>query len=202
MKNLNLIINIVLAVALGILFVLYFSLRSQVKKVESQPVPLPAGNSHIVYINTDTLNAKYDMSIDMEAKLKEKQRKMDEELNIKKSNYEKNVMDYQDKVKKGLLLRSEVEKIEQQLYYDQQALNKLYSDNQAQLAEESQRENRKLIYSIIDFLKEYNKNGYYQYVFGYAFGGNVWYANDSLNITNDVLKGLNEKYNKEIAHKK
>jgi outer membrane protein len=202
MKNLNLIINITLAVALGILFVLYFSLRSEVKQMGPKPIAMPAGASHIVYLNTDTLNANYDMYIDMVAKLKEKQRKMDDDLNLKKSNYEKNVMDYQDKSKKGLLLRSEAEKIEQQLYYDQQMLNKLYSDNQSQLAEESQRENKKLIYSIMDFLKEYNKNGNYQYILGYAFGSNLLYANDSLNITNEVLKGLNEKYNKEVSRKK
>lgn len=202
MKNLNLIINIALALALGVLFVLYFSLRNQVKQIESQPVALKSGPSNIVYINIDSLYAKYDMYIDMEAKMKEKQRKMEDELAYKKSNYEKSVMDYQDKAKKGLLLRSEAEKIEQQLMYEQQNLYKISNDMQTQLAEETQRENRKLIYTIVDYLKEYNKNGYYQYIFSYAFGSNLLFANDSLNITSYVLKGLNEQYSKEISKKK
>ena len=202
MKNINLIINILLAVALGILFVLYFSLRSQVKQLAPPPIAMPAGSSHIVYINIDTLYARYDMYIDMKSKMEEKQRKMEDELALKKSNYEKSVMDYQDKAKKGLLLRSEAEKIEQQLGYDQQTLYKLGNDMQSQLADETQRENRKLIFTIMDFLKEYNKNGYYQYIFSYAFGSNLLYANDSLNITKEVLNGLNEKYNKEVSRKK
>jgi outer membrane protein len=134
--------------------------------------------------------------------MEEKQKKMEDELALKKSNYEKSVMDYQDKAKKGLLLRSEAEKIEQQLAYDQQYLYKISNDMQSQLADETQRENRKLIYAIMDYLKEYNKTGYYQYIFSYAFGSNLLYANDSLNITNAVLKGLNEKYRKEISNKK
>jgi outer membrane protein len=202
MKNINLIINIVLAVALGALFVLYFSLRSQVNKMNPQPLALPAGSAHLVYVNLDTLYEKYDMYTDMKAQFEEKKKKMEDELALKKSNYERNVMDYQDKMKKGLMLRSEAEKVEQKLYSDQQSLMSLSNEMQSQLATESQIENRKLVYTITDFLKEYNKSGYYQYIFSYQFGGSLLYANDSLNITNAVIKALNEKYSKDISRRK
>jgi len=34
----------------------------------------------------------------------------------------------------------------------------------------------------------------YRYVLGASFGGNVLYANDSLDITQQVIEGLNAEY--------
>ena len=198
MKNLSLIINAVLAVALGVLFVLHFSLRSKVAELETSPGGSNIGGaSKIVYINTDSLNAKYDYYVDQKALLLGKQKRMEDELATKKNAYEKSVMEYQEKSQKGLLLRSEAAKIEQQLGADQQNLMRLSESMQGQLAEESQVVNRKLLNNIVDYLKEYNKNGKYQYILGNAFGSNLLYTNDSLDITKAVLKGLNEKYSKE-----
>lgn len=202
MKNLPLIINAVLAVLIGILFFLYISLRSQIYKEVPHISTGQTSASNIVYINTDSLYTNFDMYTDMKANMEERQKKMADELALKKSNYEKNVADYQDKMKKGLLLRSEAEKIEQKLMGNQQYLINLNGEMQNQLSDELQRGQKKLIFAIMDFLKEYNKNYNYKYVFSNAFGSNLLYASDSLNITNDVLKGLNEKYNKEVSHKK
>lgn len=201
MKNISLYINIVLAVAIALLFFLYFSLKSRVKDVETQPVALKTSSGKIVYINTDTLNLKYDLYIDMRAKMLERQQKIGADLNAKKNNLERKVMDYQDKMQKGLLLRSEAAKIEQQLVYEQQALQRLNDSMQNQLAEEAQVENRRLLNSIVEFLKDYNKNGRYQYILSHAYGSNLLYANDSLDITREVLKGLNQKYSLEKRRK-
>jgi outer membrane protein len=196
MKNISLIINIVLAVALGILFVLHFSLRSKVNEAYAQPVSLASGTGNIVYVNMDSLYTQYNEYIDMKAKMVDKQKKMEAELGTKKSTYERNVMDYQDKVKKGLLLSSEMQKIEQQLMSDQQSLVRLSESMQAELAEESRVLNNKLGNNIVEFMKEYNKNGRYQYILSHQYGGNLLYVNDSLDITRDVIKGLNERYTK------
>jgi outer membrane protein len=200
MKNISLIVNIVLAVAIGVLFVLFLSLRGQVKELNSHPIASKTGDSKIVYINIDSLYSKYDMYKDMKAMMEDKQKKMEGEMAVKKNNYERSVMDYQDKAKKGLLLRSEAEKIEQQLMGDQQNLMKIGESMQAQLADETRVQNNKLINTIVDYLKEYNKNGTYQFILSHLYGGNLLYADGSLDITNDVVKGLNEKY-KSARHK-
>jgi outer membrane protein len=197
MKNINIVINAILALALIAVFVLYFSLRGQVKELKSQPLALKTGSGKIVYINIDTLQNAYEMYFDMKTRIEGKQKKMASDLDDKKKVFERNVADYQDKAKKGLLLSSEMQKIEQQLGADQQNLMRLNESMQQQLAEETQVENRKLMNSIIDYLKDYNKDGRFQYIFGHAYGGNLLYANDSLDITYDVLKGLNEKYRSE-----
>ena len=197
MKNISLIINAVLAVALGVLFVLFFSLRSRVNQLDQQPLHLASGSSNIVYVNMDSLYGQYDEYIDMKAKMVEKQKSMETELGNKKAVYERKVMDYQEKAKKGLMLSSEMQKTEQQLMGEQQNLMKLSESMQAELAEESRVLNNKLGNNIVEFLKDYNKNGRYQFIFSHIYGGNLLFANDSLDITKDVIVGLNERYNKK-----
>lgn len=196
MKNLSLIINIVLAVAIGILFFLYFSLKSQVKTIASSSATSVASvkDVRIAFVNMDTLYAHYDEYLDLKAQIADKQRKMENELNSRKTQYERKVMDYQDKVQKGLLLTSERQRIEQQLYADQQNLLRLGESMQNELAEETRVLNNRLGNNIVEYLKEYNKDGKYVYIMSHVFGGNLLYVNDSLDITADVIKGLNEKY--------
>jgi len=198
MKNISLIINIVLAVAIAFLFVLYFSLNGKVNKIAEQKISFSSSNNpRIAYIDMDTLYAYYHEYLDMKDQMTNKQKKMETELNNRKTQYERKVMDYQDKVQKGLLLTSERQQIEQQLYSDQQNLLKLSESMQNELAEETRVLNNKLGYNIVEFLKEYNKDGRYLYIMSHVFGGNLLYANDSLNITRDVIKGLNEIYDKK-----
>jgi outer membrane protein len=196
MKNISLIINIVLAIAVGVLFFLYFSLKSEIKTVASAPASGSVKDVRIAFVNMDTLYAHYDEYMDLKAQIAEKQKKMENELNNKKSQYERKVMDYQDKVQKGLLLTSERQRIEQQLYADQQNLMRLGESMQNELAEETRVLNNRLGNNIVEFLKEYNKDGKYVYIMSHVFGGNLLYVNDSLDITADVIKGLNEKYRK------
>ncbi|MGC8825280.1 MAG: OmpH family outer membrane protein [Bacteroidales bacterium] len=195
MKNISFIINIVLAIAIGVLFFLYFSLKSEVKTIaKTANSSVSVKDVRIAYVNMDTLYAHYDEYLDLKAQIADKQKKMENELNSKKSQYERKVMDYQDKVQKGLLLTSERQRIEQQLYADQQNLLRLGESMQNELAEETRVLNNRLGNNIVEFLKEYNKDGKYVYIMSHVFGGNLLYVNDSLDITADVIKGLNEKY--------
>ena len=54
--------------------------------------------------------------------------------------------------------------------------------------------NRQVINAIMEYLKENSSQLNYKYVLGTSFGGNILYANDSLDITRNIIKGLNEKY--------
>ncbi|HLG38197.1 MAG TPA: OmpH family outer membrane protein, partial [Chitinophagaceae bacterium] len=48
---------------------------------------------------------------------------------------------------------------------------------------------------IKEFLKEYNKDNTYAYIFAYD-RGLYYYSDTAYNITGDVIAGLNEKYKK------
>jgi outer membrane protein len=46
----------------------------------------------------------------------------------------------------------------------------------------------------MDYMKVYTKDKNIQFILGNSFDGKILYANQTLDITQDVLKGLNEQY--------
>jgi outer membrane protein len=131
-----------------------------------------------------------------------KQSELEAQLNSRTRTYDKNAKDYQDKVNKGLVTRREAAELEQSLYQEQQEILQLRDQLAAQLQEEEQVRNRRLVENIMVFLKDYNKDHRYQYIFSNSFGSNILYAGDSLDITASVLEGLNKQYKAQKESKK
>lgn len=198
MKNLSLILNAVLIVAVGVLFYLHFSTpKPEFKSSGPDTRPANTGAMSIVYVNIDTLLNNYDYFADMQDEFADKQSELEAELNQKSKQYEASARDAQNKVQKGLVTRREAADLEQQLLAEQQALYQLRDEMTMQLQEEEQVRNRRLINKIMEYLEVYNQDYGYQFIFSNSFGDNVLFANDRLDITRDVLIGLNEAYRAE-----
>lgn len=199
MKLSNLIGQVVLAVAIIVLYVLHFTGAEKAPvqaSTETASVSVMPGNE-IVYVNIDTVLANYDLYYEIQTNLQSKLKTSEARLMSKQEDYRKKVEDYQYKVQRGLVTTSDRKEIEQSLMQEEQSLMQLQNQLQMQLAEEEQVAQRKVIYSIMDYLEKdesINKN---QYVMGTTFGGNILYANGNLNVTRKVIDGLNEQYKKE-----
>jgi outer membrane protein len=197
MKKLSVALFVVLFLAVAGLYVLHFS-GNKKKEVTSQP---ETGNQAtpmgIAYVNIDTVILKFDMFLDRREEILAKQKNAEAELTNKGSQYEKGVKDYQEKVNKGLVTRATAAEMEQTLVKQQQELVNLRDKLQSSLMEEEQVMNRQVLEYITRFLED-NKSDYnYTYIFGRSFGGNLLYANNSLDITKKVLEGINKKYQTE-----
>ena len=200
MKRVNLIINIVLVIAVGVLFVLYFTGKKKSSPAQTKEKLVrnsSTGNGEMAYINIDTLMNNMDMFFDVRNKLVDKQKSLEAELNSRSKDFEKQATDFQEKVRKGLVTRSRAQEIEQELYQEQQNLIGLKDKLSLELAEEEQVMNRQLIYYITDYLEEYNKEENFQFIISNSLGGPLLYASDKQDITNDVIEGINAKYAKE-----
>ena len=57
--------------------------------------------------------------------------------------------------------------------------------------------NDMLATKIHDYLKTYNKEKKIDYILGYQKGSGILFAKDELDVTPEVLKGMNETYSKE-----
>lgn len=198
MKRAQNIINAVLILAVIGLFVLYFVDNKTSKDVIDDEVNSGMTSSSdvaIAYVKIDTILNNYDMFYDMRSTLEEKQKASEAELASKSRAYEKGVQDFQNKVQKGLVTRSTAQQMEQELLQEQQAIIQLRDQLTYELSEEEQVMNRQLINEISEFLEEYNRNKNYKYIFSdQVYGDNILYAVDSLDITDQVLEGLNERY--------
>jgi outer membrane protein len=197
MKNASLIVNVVLGAAIAVLYVLHFTATGTSGTIQTEYKErgdyLPS-SSNIVYVNFDTLLSNYDMFFDLQKKFLEKQQKLEAELTRSSRSYERQVGDFQDKVQKGLVTRSEAQQLEMQLMQVQQELMGQRDEFSQELMEEEQVMNRQLQHSIYDYLKEFNNNHDYHYILSHSFGGPFLYTKSDLNITRDVIEGLNRKY--------
>lgn len=197
MKKLPVVLNVVLLIAVAVLYVLHFTTPksgSQAKILAGDSAASSVGSGDIVYINIDSVMVKYDMYKDLLGDLEEKINTSQAQLESKQRTFQKNVNDYQDKAQKGLITRSEAAQIEQNLQQEEQSILLLQNQLQNELAEEEQVSMRKVLNSIIEYLDETKDETGYKYVLGTSFGGAILYGNGQLNISDQVISGLNEKY--------
>ena len=54
-----------------------------------------------------------------------------------------------------------------------------------------------LYHRLNQFMRKFNKDRNYNYVLGFQKGGGILFANDSLDITKDVVEGLNKEFEAE-----
>jgi outer membrane protein len=198
MKNVSIIVNVILGVAVAALYVLHFtsagvSVGPDAERGGSEPYSPVA--QEIVYVNFDTLLNNYDMFFDLQKAFLAKQQEMESDLNSKSRSYERQVVDFQDKVQKGLVTRSQAQQMEMEIMQVQQELMNQRDEFTQELMEEEQVMNRQLQHSIYDFLEEYNKEHNYTYILSHSFGGPFLYTDKNFNITRDVIDGLNRNYN-------
>ncbi len=198
MKKFTLIFNIVLALSVVALFVLHFSQKSGKTSVATNGKTETSADLSAqftaAWVNVDTVLNNYDMYFDMRKELEANSRKLEAELNSKSRTFEKEAMDFQDKVQKGLVTRSEAQQLQTALANKEQELYRLRDEMRMQLAEEEQVKLRIIQNSITEYLKEYNTNKGFHIILSSTFGGTMLYGHPALDITNEVLLGLNEKY--------
>ncbi len=205
MKKFTLIFNIVLALAVVALFILHFtqkSGKSVTKNGKAETSAALSAQFSAAWVNVDTILNNYDMYFDMRKELEENSRKLEAELNAKSKAFEKEAMDFQDKVQKGLVTRSEAQQLQNTLANKEQELYRLRDEMRMQLADEEQVKLRKIQNSITEFLKGYNVDKGYHIILSNTFGGPLLYGHPALDITSDVLKGLNAEYSANRPVKK
>ena len=98
-----------------------------------------------------------------------------------------------------MLFRSEMQ---QDLAAKEQELYQFRDELRMQFSEEEQVMLRRIQHSITDFLKVYNQNKGYQVIMSGTFGGPLLYGHPAIDITKDVLVGLNIEYQKSRPAKK
>lgn len=151
-------------------------------------------SAQVAYINMDSLIMKYDMYINLSGAYQAKASKADSDLTSKGRSLERDVADYQNKVQNQLVTRAQAQTIEESLTKKQQAFIEQRDRVVAELNEEESVMLNQIHHSIIEFLKEYNSDYRYGVILSTNAGGPILHANPALDITKEVLAGLNKKY--------
>ena len=163
-----------------------------VKKENSATV---SSTEKIVYVNSDSLLTKYQYFTDLKAKLEAKSKAAQTDLAAKEQAFKREVSQYQQQA--NTLAADQRASTEERLARKQQELQAYTQNAGAAIQNEQAAENEKLYDKVADYLKEYAKKKGYKMVLGYSKGnGTILFADESLDVTSEVIVGLNEAYKK------
>ena len=142
------------------------------------------------------------MANDLRSVVETKVNSIQQEINRRGNKLEKDVKDFQNKIDKGLLTRSVAEVQGQKLQEQQNNFQQYASQKQQEMAEEQQVMLNQIADAIKTFLDSYNAEKQYAMILstqGAVLPAPVAVADESLDITDDILAGLNEAYVKTKA---
>lgn len=194
MKNLNLGLNIVLAVAVAVLFYLHFSspAADRISTVGTKEVP--AGSFKIAYFETDSIQNQFEYFKEVSSELQAKDQANARILGDMKNTF---AAKYQELQKVAASLsQAELASKQQELMQMEktfQGKEKMMSD---EMQDEQFRKMQDVKKKIEDYLKEYNKDKGYAFIL--SSSPDLMYLKDTVyNITPDVIRGLNALYKKK-----
>lgn len=197
MRNFSMILNVVLVAAVGYLY--YLNFKGNASQEES-PVSLPKlgqtlTQSGIVFVNSDSLLDQYDYYKNKKKEFEEAQNKIKSELQQQTENLQREFEKYQEQAVG--MTDSQRAQIEEQLTLKQQKLVQRKEELLDKLDREQTNSSDELFSRLNTFFRKYNASRNYTYILGFQKGGGILFANDSLDITGQVIEGLNKEYAEE-----
>jgi outer membrane protein len=206
-KKALIISNIILILA--VLAILFFHILPEYRNKTDQTMPLPSvifGDTSkggkgmsIAYINTDTVVEHYKYYKELKTRLENEQKMAENQLQLKMKDLEKEYKNLSTKVNLGLIKEEEAQN---SFAIKQQEVEAFRTNTSQKLVEKNTKMTEQLYDSIVNYVHRFNKGGRFTYILGYAKGGGIIYAPQSMDISNYILLGLNKEYELKVKGKK
>lgn len=196
MRNFSLILNIILVVAVAFLYYHAFGSKNVVNAkanvtknangAVAQDQPL------IAYVDLDSLNTKITFIKEKRKQLEAEQKAIETEWEAGYRNLENQKNNF---LKKGNAITQQMaEEFQGELIQQQQKIDGKKQNLSQRLSEKSYKFMDDIQKKLKAFLVDYNKEKNYKYILTTGTGLDYMVFKDStLNITEDVIKGMNEK---------
>ena len=196
-KSTHQILYIILFVLLAVLYFIQFSSSSNTENIptiekELKIQPLNEGGLNIAFVNSDTVSKYYEFAKKLQKTLTTKRSEEEGQIKSKYFAYESLVQEFEkaspimgdrekmEKAQKIRLLEQEIMQVEQQL--------------SEQVSRQELELTQRYIVRTNDYMQEIGKTLGYDYVMSYRVGGAMLYANERHDITNEIIKLLNKRY--------
>lgn len=152
-------------------------------------------SSELVYVDVNKLIEGYSRTKIAKAEFDKKATTLKANVDSLVTNWQKELQSYEKE--RASLTPKELELKQELLGNKQQQINGYQEAIQKQIQEEDKKVTQTVINDINDYIKEYGKRKGYKIIFGASGGGNIMYASESSDLTEEVLKGLNAEYDKK-----
>lgn len=146
----------------------------------------------IGYVDSVKIMDDYQEKIDVEARFKTKADAMGRKRDSISQAFQMELQQFQSKAK-SMSQQSAQEEYAQLQQRGQQIGQRLQQEEQ-QLQQNSQTQMDSLVKKVKKEIRAYGKANGYTYILGGGEGGSVIYGEDANDVTNEILKILNDKY--------
>ena len=186
---------IVLLVAVGVLYYLHLSSPKAGNATGSTANEAMLSDLKIAYINADSVLKHYDYLKANKQQLEAKTVKLRQDLQTRAQGLQNEFNAYQRSVNSMTI--GQVKATEENLAKKQQNFQLYQQTLEQQLMQEEANLNKQLYDRITNFLKTYSAEKGLQVVLKYDVTSDVLYGGNALDISQDVINGLNESYKSE-----
>jgi outer membrane protein len=194
-KNGMIIWNVLLSVLLAWLLFQQFSGGAGKSLIAKKKVTASGGPFRMAYFEMDSVAANFELVKELKTEMLKREEAINAEMEKLARNMQQKYNYYQEQANTGVMNQAQSEaagrdmkNLDDQMKNRKQALDAEYGDFVV-------RRQNDIKSKIEAFLKEYNENQQYSYIISYE-PGLFYYKDTAYNITEDLVKGLNEKYKK------
>jgi outer membrane protein len=183
-------LNIILIIAVGVLYFLHFYNPSK----GGASASMSNGNLKVAFFNTDTVFQNYELVNQLRDELKKEKESLEGTFNSKQAAFEQKVKNYQTNLKNNVINQVQAQNAEAQLMKEREDIMKMNEQFTQQLVAKEADINKKITEDIIIYANKYNEKYGADYILGYTKGGPIIVTNPKMDVTKDITEGLNKAY--------
>ena len=170
------------------------SCNNAAPKIDDQPAATSGDGLKIAFVEVDSLMTQYDFAKDYSVTLQKKSNNARNTLTQKGNALQAAVNNFQQKINNnGFQSREQAASVQNAIQRQQNDLQELQARLENELATETAKFNEALRDSLQNFLKAYNADKKFDLILSKA-GDNILLGSSQLDITQDVINGLNKRY--------
>jgi outer membrane protein len=153
----------------------------------------------IAYIQMDSLVMGYNRYTDLSTAFEAKATKAQSDLESRARSLQNEMVSFEEKINKGLMTSRDAQAEQARIQTKGQQFEADRQTRLSELAEEEQVMTNQVMYAIQEYVAKFNSDYRYKMIVTSSGGAPIIHADPALNITAEILKGLNEEYAAEKA---
>lgn len=150
-------------------------------------------NQKVAYVEIDSIMSQYTYWKDVTKIIKAKEANIQRTLAGKQKAIQAAAANFQQNVQANKYTQVQAQQIQASIQKQAQDADALQQRLGAEYQNEVAKYNKALSDSVHNYLKEYNKDKKFAIILAKS-GDNILYADPAYNITDDVIKGMNQAY--------
>lgn len=160
---------------------------------DEESTNMTATDMKLAFIKTDSVINKYEYFKTKSEEITEKGKRFEGELQSRARGFEQEVSNFQQSA--STMTMNQARAKEEELVKKEQNLMTYRNNLMQELSADEAGLYNDVYEKIQTYMKSFAEENGYTMVLSYTRGGAVWYANDAIDVTDQVIEGLNKSYN-------